>query len=226
MEARAEETRTIPIVFVNLVVPIGPGFVASLARPGGNLAGLVNNEPTMVGKWLEMLKEMAPATEGAALLFSPVTAPWAQDFLKPLNAVAERIGVVPIRTPVNDDIELISAVAERGRATHSSIAVMPDSFMVARTDHVNSLAMQYCLPLISPYRSYTERGGLLSCGPDIADNYRRAANYVDRILKSDMPGELPVQARVNFQLVINSKTAKTLGLDVPPEPTHHRRRPD
>lgn len=106
------------------------------------------------------------------------------------------MGVVPVRTPVNDDIELNSAVAELGRAAHSSIAVMPDSFMVARTDHVNSLATQYHLPLISPYCSYTERRGLVSYGPDIADNYRRAANYVDRILKSDAPGELPVHARV------------------------------
>jgi putative ABC transport system substrate-binding protein len=117
---------------------------------------------------------------------------------------------------VNDDVELNSAMAELGRAARGSIAVMPDSFMVARTDHVISLATQYHLPLISPYRSYTERGGLLSYGPDIADKYRRAASYVDRVLKGESPGELPVQAPVKFQLVINSKAAKALGLDTPP----------
>ena len=216
-EALADQTRTIPIVFVNLVDPIGSGFVASLARPGGNLTGFINNEPSMIGKWLEMLKEMAPAIERVAFLFSPATAPYAENFLKPLDAIAERVGILAIRTPVHDDIELDSAVAEFARAARGSIAVMPDSFMVARTEHVISLARQYRLPLISPYRSYTERGGLLSYGPDISDNYRRAASYVDRILKGETPAELPVQAPVKFQFVINSKTAKTLDLDVPPK---------
>jgi putative tryptophan/tyrosine transport system substrate-binding protein len=215
-QALAEETRTIPIVFVNLVDPIGSGFVASLPRPGANLTGLVNNEPTMTGKWLEMLKEIAPATERVAFLFSPVTAPYAENFLKPLDAVAQRVGVLPIRSPVNNDTELSSAVAEFARMADGSIAVMPDSFMVARTDRVIALAMQYRLPLISPYRFYTERGGLLSYGPDIADNYRRAAGYVDRILKGEKPGELPVQAPVKFESIINSKAAKALGLTVPP----------
>lgn len=213
-QALAEQTRTIPIVFVNLVDPIGTGFVASLSRPGGNLTGLVNNEPTMTGKWLEMLKEIAPGTKRVAFLFSPLTAPYAENFLTPLDAVAQRVGVMPIRSPVNSDAELSSAVAEFARVADGSIAVMPDSFMVARTDHVIALATQYRLPLISPYRFYTERGGLLSYGPDIADNYRRAATYVDRILKGEKPGELPVQAPVKFQFIINSKAAKALGLSV------------
>jgi putative ABC transport system substrate-binding protein len=215
-EALAELTRTTPIVFVNLVDPIGSGFVASLPRPGGNLTGFVNNEPTMIGKWLEMLKEIAPATERVAFLFSPVTAPYAENFLKPLNAIAERAGILPIRTPVTDDTELSSAVAELAYAANGSIAVIPDSFMVARTDYVVALATQHRLPLISPHRFYTERGGLLSYGADVFDNYRRAAGYVNRILKGEKPSELPVQAPVKFQLIINSKTAKALGLTVPP----------
>jgi putative tryptophan/tyrosine transport system substrate-binding protein len=215
-EALAEQTRKIPIVFVNLVDPIGSGFVASLPRPGGNLTGFVNNEPTMTGKWLEMLKEIAPAVERVAFLFNPVTAPYADNFLKPLHAVAERVGVQPIRTPVNSEPELSSAVAEFARAANGSIAVVPDSFMVAQTDRVIALTRQYRLPLISPYRFYTEHGGLLSYGPDIADNYRRAASYVDRILKGEKPGDLPVQAPVKFECLINSKTAKSLGLGVPP----------
>jgi putative ABC transport system substrate-binding protein len=215
-EALADRTRTIPIVFVNLVDPIGSRFVASLPRPGGNLTGFVNNEPTMTGKWLELLKEIAPATERAAFLFNPVTAPYADNFLKPLDAIAERIGVQPIRTPVSNDIELSSAVAQFAGASNGSIAVVPDSFMVAQTDHVIALITQYRLPLISPYRFYTERGGLLSYGPDIADNYRRAAGHVDRILKGEKPGELPVQAPVKFEFIINSKSAKSLGLSVPP----------
>ena len=215
-QALAEQTRTIPIVFVNLVDPVGSKFVASLPRPGGNLTGFVNNEPSMTGKWLEMLKEIAPATARVAFLFNPATAPYADNFLKPLQAVAQRVGVLPVRTPVKNLTELSSTVAEFARAADGSIAVVPDSFMVAQTDHVIALAAQYRLPLISPYRFYTERGGLLSYGPDIADNYRRAAGYVDRILKGEKPGELPVQAPVKFQFVINAKTAKTLGLDAPP----------
>jgi putative ABC transport system substrate-binding protein len=170
----------------------------------------------MIGKWLEMLKEIAPATERVGFLFSPATAPYADNFLKPLRAVAERVGVLPVRTPVNNSTELSSAMAEFARVSDSSVAVLPDSFMVAETDHVIALTTQYRLPLISPYRFYTERGGLLSYGPDIGDNYRRAASYVSRILKGEKPSELPVQAPVKFQFVINAKTAKSLGLNVPP----------
>ena len=215
-QALAEQTRIIPVVFANLVDPIGSGFVASLPRPGGNLTGFVVNEPTITGKCLEMLKEIAPATTRAAFLFSPVTAPYAEDFLKPLDAVAQRVGILPIRTPVRDDAELNSAVAEFARTADGSIAVVSDSFMAARADRVIALATQYRLPLISPYRFYTERGGLLSYGADIADNYRRTAGYVDRILKGEKPSELPVQAPVKFQFIINAKTAKSLGLNVPP----------
>lgn len=215
-ESLVKLTETIPIVFVNLVDPIGSGFVASLPRPGGNITGFVNNEPTMTGKWLEMLKEIAPATDRVAFLFNPVTAPYADDFLKPLNAIAERIGVLPVKTPVNNDTELDSAVAAFARSTNGSIAVMPDSFMVARRDRIIALAAQYRLPLVSPYRFYTLSGGLLSYGPDIIDNYRRAAGYVHRILRGEKPGDLPVQAPVKFQLAINSRTAKALGLSVPP----------
>jgi putative ABC transport system substrate-binding protein len=215
-DALAQQTRTIPIVFVNLVDPIGSGFVANLPHPGGNLTGFVNNEPTMTGKWLEMLKEIAPAIERVAFLFNPSTAPYADNFLKPLDAVAQSVGVSPIRTLVNDDAGLDAAIADFAHNANGGIAIMPDSFMVAHRDRVIALSEQYRLPLISPYRFYTESGGLLSYGPDIADNYRRAASYVDRILKGAKPSELPVQAPVKFQFVVNSKTAKMLGLTVPP----------
>lgn len=214
-EALVQLTQTIPIVFTNLVDPIGSGFVANLARPGTNVTGLVNNEPTMTGKWLEMIKEIAPATARVAFMFSPSTAPYAKDFLKPLDTIEQRAGVSATSTPVNNDVELGTVVADFARNANGAIAVVPDSFMVAHRDHVIALAARYRLPLISPYRFYTEHGGLLSYGPDIADNYRRAANYVDRILKGAKPSELPVEAPVKFQFIINSRTAKALGLDVP-----------
>jgi len=213
--ALQQQTRTIPIVFVSLVDPIGSGFVDSLPRPGGNLTGFINNESTMTGKWLELLKEIAPGTARAAVLFNPITAPYAEYFLNPLKAAAPSFGVEAIAAPVRDTSELESVVVAQAREPNSGLIVTPNSFMDVHRAEVTSLAARYRLPAVYPFRQFPEVGGLISYGNDQLDNYRRAAIYVDRILRGAKPSELPVQAPVKFELVINLKSAKALGLDVP-----------
>jgi putative ABC transport system substrate-binding protein len=214
--ALLQQTRTIPIVFANNADPVGSGFVASFPRPGGNVTGFVNLEPTMAGKWLELLKEIAPRVSRVAFLFNPATATYFEYFLNPFKAAAPSFGVEAIAAPVHDRSELESVVAAQARAPHGGLVVMPDPFMVGHRAEVTSLAARYRLPAVYPFRYFTELGGLLSYGNDPLDNYRRAATYADRILKGANPSELPIQAPVKFVLTINLKTAKALGLTVPP----------
>jgi putative ABC transport system substrate-binding protein len=213
--ALLQQTRIIPIVFAAVANPVGSGFVASFARPGGNVTGFTVFEPTMAGKWLELLKEIAPRVNRVAFLFNPATAPYAEVYLNPFKAAAASFAVKAIAAPVHDAAELESVVAAHAREPNGGLIVMPDSFMASHRAEVISLGARYRLPAISPYRFYAELGGLLSYGNDFRDNFRRAAGYVDRILKGARPSELPVQAPVKFELVINMKTAKALGLDVP-----------
>jgi putative ABC transport system substrate-binding protein len=210
-----QQTRTIPIVFASASDPVGSGFVASFQRPGGNVTGFTNIEPTMVGKWLELLKEIAPRVARVAFLFNPATAPYAEYYLSPFKAAAAFFGVEAIAAPVRDTSELESAIAAQARAPNGGLVVMTDSFLNVHRAEITSLAARYRLPAIYPYRFFTELGGLLSYGNDQVDNFRRAATYADRILHGEKPSELPVQAPVKFDLVINLKTAKALGLDVP-----------
>ena len=170
----------------------------------------------MGGKWLELLKEIAPRVNRVAFLFNPATAPYAEYFLNPFKAAAASFGVEAIAAPVRDTSELESVIAAQAREPNGGLIVMPDSFLVAHRAEITSLAARYRLPAVYAYRFFTEVGGLLSYGSDLADNYRRAATYADRILKGAKPSELPVQAPVKFELVINLKTAKALGLDLPP----------
>jgi putative tryptophan/tyrosine transport system substrate-binding protein len=210
------QTRTIPIVFVIVSDPVGSGFVASFPRPGGNITGFTNIEPTMAGKWLELLKEIAPSVARVALLFNPATTPYAEYYLGPLKAAAAFFAVEATATPVRDAPGLESVVAAHAREPNSGLLVMPDSFMNVHSADIVSLAARHRLPAIYPFRLFAGGGGLLSYGNDLFDNFRRAAGYVDRILKGEKPADLPVQAPVKFNLVINLKTARTLGLDVPP----------
>ena len=212
--ALLRETRTIPIVFAIVADPIGSGFVASFPRPGGNVTGFTNIESTMAGKWLELLKEVAPRVDRVALLFNPVTTP-LEYFLTPFKAAAPLLGMQPIAAPVRDTPELEAAVAELARAPNGGLIVMPDSFMAAHRVEITSLAARYRLPAVYSNRQFAQAGGLLSFGNDISDNYRRAAGYVDRVLKGEKPSELPAQFPVKFELTINLKTAATLGLAVP-----------
>jgi len=208
-------TRTIPIVFALVADPVGSGFVASFAKPGGNVTGFVTIEPTMAGKWLELLKEIAPRVARVAFLFNPATATYFEYWLNPFKAAAVSFAVEAIAAPVRDSSELDTVIVEQARAPNGGLVVMPDTFTDAHRVEITSLAARYRLPAVYPYRQFTAVGGLLSYGDDLIDNFRRAPTYVDRILKGEKPSELPVQAPVKFDLVINLKTAKALGLEIP-----------
>jgi putative tryptophan/tyrosine transport system substrate-binding protein len=213
--ALIKQTRTIPIIFATVVDPVGSGLVTSLPQPGGNVTGFINIEGSMSGKWLELLKEIAPRVNRVAFLFNPVTATFADYFLVPFKAAAKSVGVEAIAAPVRDTSELASALAAHAREPNGGLLIMPDAFTVARRAELTSLAAQHRLPAVYPFRFFAELGGLLSYGNDQTDNYRRAAPYADRILKGAKPNELPVQIPVKFELVINLKTAKMLDLNVP-----------
>jgi ABC-type uncharacterized transport system substrate-binding protein len=208
-----QQTRTIPIVFAALSDPVGSGFVASFQRPGGNVTGFANMEPTMAGKWLELLKEIAPRVERVAILFNPATAPYAEYWVNPFKAAAASFKVEANAALVHDTSELESVVA--AQAPNGGLIVMPDTFTTVHRAEITALASRHRLPAVYPFRSFTELGGLLSYGNDLIDDFRRAAEYADRILRGAKPSDLPVQFPVKFELVINLKTAKALGLDVP-----------
>jgi putative ABC transport system substrate-binding protein len=214
--ALLQQTRTIPIIFATVTDPIGSGFVASLSRPGGNVTGFTLVEPTLAAKWVELLKEIAPRVNRIAMLFNPATATYADYFLKPFKAAATSFAVEAIAAPAHDTSELESVIAAQAREPNGGLIVMPDSFTDAHRVEITSLVARYGLPAIYAYRFFTERGGLLSYGADLRDNFRRAADYVDRVLKGEKPADLPVQAPTKFELTINLKTAKVLGLTVPP----------
>jgi putative ABC transport system substrate-binding protein len=215
--ALLQQTHTIPIVFAIVADPIGSGFVANFARPGGNVTGFIFTEPTMAGKWLELLKEIAPRIARVAMLFNPTSATYAEYWLKPFKAAAPSFAVEAIAAPVRDRSELETVIAAQAREPNGGLIVMPDSFTDAHRVEITSLAARYRLPAVYPFRFFAEVGGLLSYGVDRTDNFRRAAAYVDRILKGEKPAELPVQAPTKYELVINLKTAKALGLEIPPK---------
>ena len=211
-----QQTRTIPIIFTNVSDPVGSGFVASLPRPGGNATGFSTIEGSLSGKWLELLKEIAPRVARVALLFNPATATYAEYYLNPFKVAAASFAVEAIAAPARDRSELESVFAAQAREPNGGLIVMPDSFSNAHRVEITLLAARYRLPAVYPYRFFAELGGLLSYGVDLPDNFRQVAAYADRILKGEQPSALPVQAPVKFELVINLKTAKALGLTVPP----------
>jgi putative tryptophan/tyrosine transport system substrate-binding protein len=213
--ALLQQTRTIPIIFAIATDPVGSGFVTSFPRPGGNVTGFVLLEPTMAGKWLELLKEIAPRVNRAAFLFNPATSPYRDVYLNPFKTAAPSLAVEAILAPVHDVSELESVIAAQGRDSNGSLIVMPDGFLNVHREEIVSLAARYRVPAVYPWRFFAELGGLLSYGSDQRDMFRVAATYVDRILKGEKPADLPVQAPTKYELVINLKTAKALGLDVP-----------
>jgi ABC-type uncharacterized transport system substrate-binding protein len=215
-ETLVRQTSTIPIVFAVVSDPVGTRFVQSFQRPGGNVTGFTNIEPTMASKWLELLKEIAPRVAQVAFLFNPATAPYAEYYLSPFRLAATSLALEATAAPVRNAAELQSAIATQARTPNAALVVMTDSFLVAHRAEIVSLAARYRLPAVYPFRDFVELGGLLSYGNDLLDNFRRAATYADRILRGATPSELPVQAPVKFDLAINVKTAKTLGLTVPP----------
>jgi ABC-type uncharacterized transport system substrate-binding protein len=213
--ALLQQTTTIPIIFANVADPVGSGLVASLPQPGGNVTGFINIEGSMSGKWLELLREMVPHVNRVAFLFNPATAPYFEYYLKPFRAAAQSFAVEGIAAPVHDRAELESVITAQAQQPNSGLIVMPDGFNINHRREITSMAARYRFPAVYPQRIYPEVGGLMSYGNDPLDNFRRAAIYADRILRGTKPSELPVQVPVKFELVINLKTAKGLGLDVP-----------
>jgi putative ABC transport system substrate-binding protein len=211
------ETRTLPIVFVTVSDPIGAGFVASLSHPGGNITGFINLEPTMGGKWLELLKEIAPRVVRAAIMFNPDTAPSGGSYFLPsFEAAARSVGVTAVTASVRSELEIETAIAMLGREPGGGLVVQSDGFMLVHRAKVISLSTQHHVPAVSDRTLPTEQGGLLSYGPVDDDLYVGAALYVDRILHGASPAELPVQVPTKFELRLNLKTAKMLDLAIPP----------
>ena len=213
--ALLQATRTVPIVFVAVVDPVGGGFVDSLARPGGNTTGLTLYEYGISGKWLELLKEIAPRVTRAAVLRNPAIASGSGQ-LGAIQAVAPSSGVELSPVNVRDAGEIERAVAAFARSPNGGLIVPASAAAQLHRDLIITLAARHKLPAVYADRIYVPGGGLISYGPDRIDQYRRAAGYVDRILKGEKPADLPVQAPTKYELVINLKTAKSLGLDVPP----------
>ena len=214
--ALQRETRTIPIVFVPVADPVSSGFVASLARPGGNITGFSSYEASLGGKWLQLLMEIAPGVKRAAAIFNPDTALVNRSYYLPsFEAAARSLKVEPITALVHSDAEIAAAITSLGREPGGGIIVMPDAFVFAHRAPIISLAAQYNIPAIHNFISFVREGGLLSYGPDNFDQFRRAASYVDRILRGAKPADLPVELPVKFEMAVNAKTAKALGLTVP-----------
>jgi putative ABC transport system substrate-binding protein len=213
--ALAKETRTIPVVFVVVSDPVGAGFVGSLARPGANITGFINAEGTMAGKWLALLREVAPRFIRAAIMFNPETAPsGGKYFLGSFEAAAKAMMVEPIIVRVHSDAEIESAIATLGGGD-AGLVMMTDSFMAVHRGTVISAALRHGLPTISDSAAFVREGGLLAYGSSTGDLFRRSVDYVDRILRGARPSDLPVQVPTLFEMAINLKTAKALGLEVP-----------
>jgi len=209
-------SRTVPIVFVNVTDPVGGGFVASLGRPGGNATGFTSIEYGMSGKWLELLKEIAPRVTRAAIIRDPTFASGIGQ-LGAIQSVAPSFGVEvsPIGVDVRDVSGIERAITAFARSPNGGLIVTTNASAAVHRDLIIALAARHRLPAVYPYRYYVTRSGLISYGPNTIDQYRRAAGYVDRILKGEKPANLPVQEPVKYELVINLKTAKLLGLEVP-----------
>jgi putative ABC transport system substrate-binding protein len=215
--ALLQETRTLPIVFAQVSDPVGSGFVASLARPGGNVTGFtnINIESPIGGKWLELVREIAPALRRVTIIYNPATAPFAGYYLRPFEAAGPAYGVQASATAVDTDRDIEKAFDVLAREPGGEVVVLPDTFTGLHREQIVSLAARYRLPAVYPFRWFAEIGGLLSYGIDSDDMFRRAASYVDRMLKGAKPADLPVQAPTKYELVINLKTARALGIALP-----------
>jgi len=207
-------TRTVPVVFVAVSDPVGAGFISNLAHPGGNLSGFMLFEYSLSGKWLELLKQIVPGTMQAAVL-RDATNPAGIAQFGAIRSTASSLGVDVTPIDVHDDAEIESAIAVFARDTNRGLIVTPSASESGHRDLIIALAARHKLPAVYGFRLNTAAGGLISYGPDLIDQFRHAAGYIDRILKGDKPGDLPVQAPTKFELVVNLKTAKALGLAMP-----------
>jgi len=216
VQALKRETRTIPIVFANVADPVGSGLVPNLAKPGGNVTGFTAVEYTIVGKWLELLKEIAPGIERVALIGNYADDGFAPQFLRSLEGIAPSFAVEPVAADVRSAGDVERAVEAFARKPNGGLLAVPGLAATTHRALIFQRALRHGMPSVFPFRHFAVDGGLASYGPDQVDQYRRAAGYVDRILRGANPADLPVQAPTKFELVINLKTAKALGLTVPP----------
>jgi putative ABC transport system substrate-binding protein len=216
VEALRRQTSTIPVVFTVVSDPVGQGFVASLAHPGGTITGFSIYDPPMIGKWLQMLTQITPPVARVAILYNPATAPYAGLYLRAIQDTAPSLAVVARAAPVNGDAEIEALIAGLANEERGGLLVLTDPYTSMHREAIVALAARYRLPAVYPYRFFAAAGGLMSYGVDIADLFRRAAAYVDRILRGAAPGDLPVQNPTKFELAINLKTAKALGVTIPP----------
>jgi putative tryptophan/tyrosine transport system substrate-binding protein len=214
LQALVQQTHTIPIVFYQVSDPLGDGFVASLARPGGNVTGFANNEFSISGKWLELLKDVAPKANRVMVILDPENATW-RGYYRTIEAVAPTLGVQVIATPVVDAAGIERAIGDFGREPNGGLVVLPGPNTGTHQALIVALAARHHLPATYPTLSAVRGGGLMIYGTDLLDQARKAAGYIDRILKGEKPGDLPVQQPTKFNLTINLKTAKALGLTVP-----------
>jgi putative tryptophan/tyrosine transport system substrate-binding protein len=210
------KTHEIPIVFVSVGDPVGSGFVASLARPGGNATGFTNYDSSLSGKWVALLKEVSPQTHKVALLFNPSTAPTAGEYFLPsFQDAARSLGMEPIPSPVHNPEEIESALTAIAKESGGGLVVMPDTFLTVNRNQIIKSVAQNRTPAIYPYRYFVTDGGMLSYGINSPDILRRSAEYISRIIKGEKPADLPVQVPVKFELIINRRAFQALGLTVP-----------
>jgi putative ABC transport system substrate-binding protein len=214
--AMRQATTTLPVVFVSVADPVGQNFVPSLSRPGGNITGFSAEENSMGGKWLEALKEVAPNVARITIIYNPETAPYGPMFFPAMQAAAPKMAVVLSVSPVRSAADVERVITEAAREPNAGLIVVPDSFAFDQRQRIIALTAKHRLPAIYPLRAFVTDGGLIAYGIDRVDMFRRAAGYVDRILRGESPVELPVQQPTKFELAINLKTAKSLGLSVPP----------
>jgi putative ABC transport system substrate-binding protein len=212
--ALQRETRTIPIVFANVSDPVASGIVSRLDRPSGNITGFADMEGSMAGKWLELLSEIAPGLKRAAIMFNPDTAP-VVTYVPSFETAARSLKVVPIMALVHSDLEMETAIIALGREPGGGLVLMPDAFLLPHRAPIILAAARNNLPAVYSQSAYAKDGGLLTYGVDRVDTWRRAASYVDRILRGAKPAELPIQLPTKFEMAVNLKTAKALGLTVP-----------
>ena len=213
--ALKHETDSIPIVFLSVTDPIGQGLVANLAHPGGNITGFAVFEFSLGTKWMEALKQIAPNLKRVTTIFNPNTAPYYPLYLSAIEKAASALAVEPIVVEIHDDAEIEGAMNALAREPDSGLIVMPDSFNMAHRQTIIAYADRHRLPAIYYFPLFATDGGLISYGPDEIDMFRRTAGYVDRILKGAKAGDLPVQQPTSFRLVINLKSAKTIGIQIP-----------
>jgi ABC-type uncharacterized transport system substrate-binding protein len=214
--ALRRHNNTIPIVIVNVTDPVGQGFVKSLAHPGGNITGFTDYDPPMASKWLGMLTQIIPPVARVAVLFNPATAPFAGMMVHVIEESAPSLAVAVRAAPCRDDAEIEAMIAGLAREQHGGLLILPENFNIVHRGAIIALAARYRLPAVYPYRFFTADGGLMPYGIDPNDLFRRAASYVDRILNGANPADFPVQNPYKFELVVNLKTARALGIAVAP----------